>query len=83
MGVGAPYQCPLGKIAMLPSLYADVRTILMVLLAFKGRNPVQQKRFFRRTEGRRAFLLERCNVSKLLEYECGAQTTDGYRIWGQ
>ena len=29
-GVGAPHQCPLGKIAMLPFLYTDVRSILMV-----------------------------------------------------
>ena len=34
--VGAPHQRPLGKIAMLPSLLTDVRSILMVLLAFKG-----------------------------------------------
>ena len=30
-GVGAPHQCPLGKLAMLLSLYADVRSIWMVL----------------------------------------------------
>ena len=30
-GRRTPYQCPLGKLAMLPSLYADVRSILMVL----------------------------------------------------
>ena len=35
-GVGAPHQCLLGKLAMLPSLRTDVRSILMVLLAFKG-----------------------------------------------
>ena len=35
-GVGAPHQCPLGKLAMLSSLYTDVRSILMVLWRFKG-----------------------------------------------
>ena len=35
-GVGAPHQRPLGKLAMLPSLYTDVRsTFVLVLLAFK------------------------------------------------
>ena len=36
-GVGAPHQCPLGKLAMLPSLCTDVRSILMIVLVFKGR----------------------------------------------
>ena len=37
-GVGPPHQRPLGKIAMLPSPYTDVRSLLIgVLLAFKGR----------------------------------------------
>ena len=27
----APHQCPLGKLAMLPPFYTDVRSILMVL----------------------------------------------------
>ena len=35
-GQRAPHQCPLGKLSMLPSLYTDVRSILMVLWAFKG-----------------------------------------------
>ena len=35
-GVGAPHQFHLGRFAMPPSLYTDVRSILMVLLAFKG-----------------------------------------------
>ena len=34
--VGAPHQYPLGKLAMLPSLYTDVRSLLMVLLGSKG-----------------------------------------------
>ena len=33
-GVSVPHQCPLGKLAMLPSLYTDVRSILMVLCCF-------------------------------------------------
>ena len=34
-GVGAPHQCPLGSVASY-LIYTDVRSILMVLLAFKG-----------------------------------------------
>ena len=30
LGCSDPHQCPLGKLAILPSLYTDVRSILMV-----------------------------------------------------
>ena len=47
-GVGAPHQCPLGKLAMLPSLYTDVRSMLMVLLAFqRPKNVTKQVNFMR------------------------------------
>ena len=48
-GVGAPHQCPLGKLAMLPFLYTDVRSILMVLLAFKG-SPVGRRQLLKELE---------------------------------